>query len=121
MPCLAGCDDDPVLGGPCAYQDTPGTARIVSVEPAPDDGRDYCPDAVRVTFDFIPDSGSGAVSGRELHIGSGTHPPRAWVDSSGLAVGSEHPAVRSDITMGTCSPRIIKLTDVDYQAAWDAC
>lgn len=109
-------------GGGCRYADTPGTASILSVE-TPPTGENACPrDPVQVTFRFTPTDASLPVTASfALTIGDGKHPPRAWVTASGLGVGTVHPAVRSRITEGTCTPLIIVLTDVDHAAANAAC
>jgi hypothetical protein len=100
----------------CAYRDTPGTARITSN----DAGSGACTSPVVVLFDFTPNDPSKAslaVTGVRVQVGEGVDPSRAWVDASGLSVGSVHPATRSDETHGSCSPREINLDGVDYTTA----
>lgn len=118
-----GSDDEPI-GGPCTYAETPGTAQIVAVGAAPDDEHRCDDDPVQVLFDFVPDDPADLVHVaqlRALTVEAGAHPPRAWVEASGLTVGSVHPAVRSDALTGSCTPVVFELTDVDYAAGTAAC
>ncbi len=106
------------------YVDTPGTARIASVQAAPADQANCALAPVRVLFDFTPtDPGASglAATAVPLTVGSGYNPPGAWVTSSGLTVGSEHPAIRSDQAAGPCTPVVFELTDVDAAAGLAAC
>ncbi|HET8538982.1 MAG TPA: hypothetical protein VFL83_03820 [Anaeromyxobacter sp.] len=119
----AGCTTTEGVGRCGPYADTPGTARIASVETAPPGESSCTNDPVRVLFDFAPQDPARtdlAATAVPLTIGSGQHPPRAWVTSSGLTVGSEHPAVRSD-QQGPCPPVTFRLTDVDAAAALPLC
>ncbi len=121
---VAACGTETRIGACGTYTDTPGTASIVSVETAPANEYDCANDPVRVLFDFTPtdpQAASLAASGVKLTIGAGMNPPRAWVTSSGLTVGSDHPAVRSDQPVGPCSPVVWKLTAADYGAGLAAC
>jgi len=121
LACALGTASCGLPGSGCRYADTPGTAVILSIGPAPG-GTNACPrDPVAVLFRFSPTNSTQAPIDRSISIGDGKHPPRAWVESSGLTVGSAHPAIRSDSVAGACSPLVIKLTDVDYGAANDAC
>lgn len=121
---LGACGSDDGVGRCGAYHDTPGTARITSVGPAPANEYRCEADPVRVLFDFEPDDPARAelaATGVPLTVGAGAHPPRAWVEGSGLTVGSEHPAVRSDQPGGPCTPIVFALADVDYAAGLQAC
>jgi hypothetical protein len=112
---LGGCGGN--IGGDCTYVQTPGTATIVSVESS--DG--WCADAVVVTFDFVADDGAADVQTGTITIAAGDDPPLSWVEDEGLTEGSTHDMVREDIDKGTCSPLLYTLTNVDYDAALDAC
>lgn len=122
---LAACTTEREGVGRCGvYSDTSGTARITSLGPAPEGEYQCDADPVEVLFDFQPDDPAKAglaATGRSLTVGSGAHPPRAWVEASGLTVGSGHPAVRSDQPTGACSPVVFELTDLDYEAGANAC
>ena len=123
---LSGCPlvDDPIVGGPCEYDDTPGTATIVSVQDADPAGNNCANDPVEVIFDFTPDDAGAAdlaATGWHLTISAGENPPRAWVEDEGLTEGSEHSAIRRDITQGTCTPILYEFTEVDYDAGVAAC
>lgn len=121
-----GCGrrDEPLIGTCGAYTQTPGTARVTAIESAPAGGHSCAKDPVRVLFDFTPtetSKASLAASGVPLTIGSGENPPRAWVTASGITVGSDLPATRSDQSAGPCSPLVFTLTSVDYLAGVAAC
>ena len=118
-----------LIGGPCSYAKFPGLATIVSVEPAPPDAYN-CDNAVEVTFDFVPHNPADLGlymnpgwpdQGRKLTTIGGANPSLEWVELMGLTVGSIHPAVRMEITEGTCTPVIHKLLDIDYATANDYC
>jgi hypothetical protein len=117
---LSGC------GGHCEYEDIPGKARIVSVDPAPMTGANCKMERVKVVFDFFPDDPSEddlVEKGWVLTTGvPELNPPRSWVESSGLTVGSEHPAIRSEITQGSCPPtRDIYLTGLGPAPEEEGC
>lgn len=125
---LAAASINPIFppwdGGPCKYVDTPGVATIVSVESADPDALNCTNDPVEVIFDYQPDdpaSADLAVTGRRLKISEGVNPPREWVESEGLIVGSQHVCIRRDITSGTCTPLLFEFADVDYEAGIDLC
>ena len=61
------------------------------------------------------------MSGARLTISEGVNPPRQWVESEGLTVGSQHVCTRRDISSGTCSPLLFDFTDVDYAAGVALC
>ena len=120
---LAGCGH-PVVGKCGAHSDTEGTAHITSIASAPAGESNCQNDPVKVLFDFIPhDPGNVglAASGIPLTVGQGSNPPRAWVMSSGLSVGSDHPAIRSDQPVGPCSPVVYRFLDLDMAAGLSAC
>lgn len=109
-------------GGPCEYRRTTGTARVTAIQSSA--GGNACSNGVNVLFDFTPSDATQtelAATNVEILVGDGKSPPRSWVESSGLTVGSVHPATRSDMTSGSCSPMIISLDDVDYAAGTNAC
>src|SRR5512138_303200 len=84
-----GCDGPPPPGACGPYADTPGTARIASIDPAPANEANCTRTPVRVRFDFTPsDPGRPELAARgvPLTIGAGYNPPQDWVVSSGLAV-----------------------------------
>ncbi len=116
-----------VIGGPCSYNEFPGRAVITSVTPAPDGG---CIDAVYVEFNFIPDDPNALElyvfpnwpdTGQFLTVGDGKHPNATWAELQGLTVGSIHPAIRMEISDGTCTPVIFKFLDVDYSSYAEYC
>jgi hypothetical protein len=105
----------------CEYQHTAGVARVTAIQAPSING---CSNGVDVVFDFTPSDGlkaDVAATGVRLLVGGGLSPAKAWVEASGLSVGSDHPATRSDVVRGGCSPLEITLDDVDYRAGANAC
>ncbi len=124
---VGGCSSAREIGACGTYVDTPGTAFVTAVQPAPP-GENNCPnDPVKVTFDFIPDEPSQAakaINGWSVTIGDGKNPPSAAVAACQLGVGSSHPAVRSDEQGGSCTPVVVTLSDLggaECQAALGTC
>ena len=114
------------VGGPCTYTDIPGTAKIVSVKPAPADGYN-CGKNAEVTFDFSPSDPAAASSyripnmkdtGRHYTVGGGMNPPKAWVDEQGLTEGSQQSCIRSEETAGTCTPVIFSFPKIS-KTGWE--
>ena len=120
---LTGCVWN-LVGGICTYKTVTGTAVIVSVEDAPTNGFNCNDDSVVVVFDFTPDDQTDVDAnddGQELTIGSGMNPPRTWINSNGLTVGSSHNCTRKKIQTGTCTPLIFEFTDLNYEDAQAVC
>lgn len=106
---------------PCTYTETAGTA-VVTYVSGTDSGMNDCADEPReVGLAFIPEGSDEATVTATLTVGDGANPPLSWLEAEGLTEGSEHPAVLKEIIEGTCTPTIIELTDVDYEAGTDAC
>ena len=125
---LAACIAQTRGIGACGeYVDTPGTATIRAVDAAPAGEYNCTNDPVMIAFDFVPDDSAlsaRAATGWPMMIGSGANPPSSAVAACGLAVGSSHPAVRQDALSGSCTPVLIKLSDLggaECQAALDSC
>jgi hypothetical protein len=120
---LAACGADAT--GKCgAYTDSAGTLTVTAVAAAPATEYNCAKDPVAVTFSFAPSDPAQAAltaSDARLTIGSGQNPPSAWVTSSGLTVGSTHPAVRSDQATGACTPVVYRVSDLDIAAGLAAC
>lgn len=117
----------PRIGGPCTYKDIPGTATIVSVEAAPSDEYN-CANAVKVTFDFVPNDPAAIAgyrfptwkdTGNSFTISGGMNPPKNWAMEQGLTAGSEHACVRSEITGGTCTPVGFSFPEINKEG-WEA-
>jgi len=118
------CGNFLLWGGPCGYIDTSGTATIASVVAGDPNDLNCSNDPVVVTFDFEPDDPNNAklaVNGVQLRISEGVNPPREWVESEGLAVGSQHDCVRRDITTGTCTPLLFEFPKVAYETGIELC
>lgn len=117
---LIGCDD----GGECDYDEFAGTCTITNWQDAVDSGYSCTADTVEVTFDFVPTQSDGeSVTGREYMVGSGTiyNPPRAWLESVGLTVGTSHDCTRSWATSGSCTPEMFSFNDIDEESFNDYC
>ena len=119
----------PPVGGPCPYVDIPGIARIVSVEKAP--STEYnCADAVKVTFDFVPNDPAAVDhyrhpswkdTGNSFTLSRGMNPPKTWVLERGLIVGSEHACVRSESTAGACTPVMFTFPEINMEGWQKSC
>ena len=125
---LDGCSDD-IVGGPCPYTDFPGTATIRTVTPDNSIDRN-CENDVIIVFDFAPDDSSDVDSyrfpawpdtGRTFDLISGGSVPDRWAEKEGLTPGSEHPCIRREIRVGSCSPLIFEFPDVDITDWPDYC
>ena len=127
---LVACGDDsrgtPLDGGNCEYVDHLGTITVVSTDPA-DPGGNNCRDAVEVVFDFESAGTAGYVfpewpdEGNRITVGDGKNPPAPWVTEKGLVPGSVHAAIRREIVIGTCTPVLFELTDLELDGWEDDC
>jgi hypothetical protein len=110
--CIPGCE--------CTTDRTFGTARITSVEPASPDMADCTNDPVEVMLEFTSEDGD-VIRNVSLVVGEIYTPPRAWVESEGLTVGSVHPAYLDEITGGSCQGTGVTLQGVNDYAAGTSC
>ena len=118
---LCGCagsavSNHPVVGGPCAYKDIPGWARIVSIQTAPPKAHNCPNDPVEVRFDFIPADPSLEAKQAEdltLTVGGGMNPARSYVAAKGIVKGKTYRCVRREITKGTCTPVLYTFPKID--------
>jgi hypothetical protein len=111
------------VGGPCKYDDHPGTATITRIEKTEASKQQkgvtgY--EGFEVRFTFKPDAalkdGRGAKAATWEHlfqIGSGTYPGPEYLKKYKLEVGKTFRGTMSVITSGTCTPVIVKLDGVD--------
>jgi len=118
------------VGGPCKYNEIPGTCLITSVKKASPDQNNCPKDPVEVLFAFAPNDKKAPAqyrfpkwqdSNQHLTIGDGKNPPRKWVVDQGLFEGAAKICKRTEITQGTCTPVIFKFVDVDYSNANNLC
>ena len=123
----AGCAERSV-GGPCAYEDTPGKAVITAVGGADPDEANCAREPRAVLFDFIPDKPrtrwrfpNWGTSGQRLTVAGGMNPPASWLRSQKVRVGAELSCVRREIVKGTCTPVVYEFPDLDMAAAAEAC
>jgi hypothetical protein len=109
--------DNSLVGGPCTYISTQGTATINSLNSASTNSNNCNNNPVVVVFDFTPDNPANANDAtdknRVLTVGDGKNPPLNYVLNKGLTIGSTHPCTRQNITNGACTPIIFNFTDVD--------
>ena len=132
--CISGgcCDEEPF--DKWHYIETPGTATILAVRDADPELYNCDNDPVEVLYEFAPDDpnaephpeipwGYTVEDGWHLTIGGGASPPREWVESESLTVGSQHRCIRRHLTHPTAMPSPVTFffPDLDYDAAIDAC
>jgi hypothetical protein len=126
---LLGCFFQPcgaapqIVGGPCKYDDHPGTAtitKIVKTEASKQQSGSTGYEGFEVHLTFKPDSelkdGLGAKAAKWEHlfqIGSGTYPGPKYLEKYKLAARKTYRGTMSVITSGTCTPVIIKLDGVN--------
>ena len=112
-----------VVGGPCKYDDHPGTATITRIEKSEaskqQSGRTGY-EGFEVYLTFKPDAalkdglGPKAATWEHLfQIGSGTYAGPEYLKKYNLAVGKTFRGTMSVISSGTCTPVSIKLDGVD--------
>lgn len=121
---LSSCGVKPDhVGGPCTYDDYPGTATITKIEKTENSKQQsgvtgY--EGFEVLFTFKPDVplkdslGAQAATWEHLYqIGSGTYPGPEYLKKYQLEVGKTFRGTMSIIKSGTCTPVIMKLDGVD--------
>jgi hypothetical protein len=116
---LPSCDDNPMPGGRCTYNEFPGTARIREV--MPDTLNETCSNAMFVYCDFSPDDPNAPDKYKfpsfsdtnQLFQLSGYQPPASWLAAQGIEAGSEFPCIRKEITSGTCEPYKFEFPTID--------
>lgn len=113
-----------VVGGPCAYKDIPGWARVVSIRAAPAKANN-CPNhPVVVRFDFIPDDPkltSKQAQDLTLTVAGGMNPARAYITAKGIAKGKTYRCVRREIMQGTCTPVLYTFPKIDLSDFGQSC
>jgi hypothetical protein len=129
-------DDGGWIGGPCQYNEIPGTATIVSIESADSDDGNLCDNgSVSVRYEFVPDDDSLSAEQvdvsrwgfnperhHQLQIAEiGFLPTQACIDALGIEVGSELSMVRSIIEVGVCTPVIDSFPELDTSSCVDMC
>jgi hypothetical protein len=114
----------PFVGGPCAYTDIPGWARVVSIQAAPPKAHNCPNDPVEVRFDFIPADPSLEAKQAEdltLTVGAGMNPARSYVAAKGIVKGKTYRCVRREITKGTCTPVLYTFPKIDLSDFEQSC
>ena len=110
-------DSAPVVGGgSCQYHDYSVIAKIVSIVNKPTRN---CKKAVEVKYKFNEKSVLPRYLNSETiySINDETHGmgiSKEYALNKGLTIGSLHDVKISELTRGTCSPTIIKFTDIDF-------
>ena len=120
-----GDHDTGIVGGPCSYTDTPGTATVISINNA-DPGLSNCKNnPVEVIFNFASDDPTKANdrtdNNQHIVVGAGANPPRDYAINKGLTVGSVHQCIRQDETHGTCTPLGFTFPGIDFSDYGTAC
>jgi hypothetical protein len=108
-----------MVGGPCTYEDFPGTATIVSVRkmPRPQSGLPYAP--MKVLFTFAPAPGQPGqameFAGRPqpLTLSGGLAPGPRFARKYGIRPGASFPCAMHLIRTGTCSPVVFSFQGLD--------
>lgn len=122
IPC-GSCKGDnqsstPLVGGPCTYTDTPGSATIMSMSNANPSLYNCKNNPVEVIFNFTPDDSSKANDATDknqsLTVGAGANPPRDYAINKGLTVGSVHQCIRQNETSGACTPWGFTFPSIDF-------
>ena len=106
----------------CYYKEIPGIATIKEIKKADPSEYNCKNDPVTVVFDFAPnDSSLKKSNDHHLTIGAGMNPPRKWVQQQKITEESEHPCIRKEISIGTCTPVVFKFTKLDFNDALNMC
>lgn len=117
-----GKDNQMLTGGACTYKEVKGQAKITKIMAANPAGYN-CKDGVEVYFSFTPDDPAAVKrylfpgksdQGQRLTVGAGMNPPKSWVDSKGLTVGSAHRCIRKELIQGTCTPVLFEFPEIDF-------
>ncbi len=95
-----GSSDSRLVGGPCTFDSMQGTAKFTALNTVPG--------GVEAYFDFTPDDPKALPrftndKNRMLYLGSRL-PSSGELSSNGITVGAIFPAIREEITSGTCAP-----------------
>ena len=117
---VLSCDEDsPMPGGPCSYNDFPGTGLIREI--IADTLNETCSNEMIVYFDFTPDDPNAPDyyrfpnfpdTSQIFHL-LGYRPPASWLEAQGLGVDSVFSCVRREIIFGTCSPYAFEFRGID--------
>jgi hypothetical protein len=99
--CGTGNNNDDVIGGPCTYNNIPGTANIISIGTVTG--------GVAVSFVFTPTDPNvtpkyGEGNNGTLFTAGGSLPSAGLISLNGITLGETFPAVREEINTGTCTP-----------------
>lgn len=110
------CSNIPVespQGGACSYNKFEGTAKIISIKPAPSTGYN-CPDKpMQILFEFTPSDLSDrqkykftnfSDKSARMTINDGANPSQLWIKNNKIEVGKKYKCFRTEITKGTCTP-----------------
>jgi len=123
---MLNCDEERI--GACHYESIPGTATILSVEPA-SEGSYACIDPVDVVFVFMPDDPSAPedylfpqyADTSYLTVGAGMLPPAEWVTIQNIIVGDQYECERKEDHGGSCPPVVFDVTGIDFSDWADYC
>ncbi|WP_243309974.1 hypothetical protein [Fundidesulfovibrio agrisoli] len=105
------------VGGPCTYQEHPGTATIVSVTALPRTSPEaYQPHRILFTFQAQPMIADPLYAPGKVHemtLTGGAAPGGKFVEKYGIAQGRKIPAAIRLIRGGTCTPVLFRFQGID--------
>ncbi|WP_243366280.1 hypothetical protein [Fundidesulfovibrio soli] len=105
------------VGGPCTYQEHPGTATIVSVTALPRTSPEaYQPHRVLFTFQAEPMLADPLYAPGKVHemtLTGGAAPGRKFLEKYGIKQGRKIPAEIRLIRGGTCTPVLFRFQGID--------
>ncbi|MFP5238863.1 MAG: hypothetical protein ACLGQW_03440 [Acidobacteriota bacterium] len=104
-------------GGPCSYEEHPGTATIVSVTALPRTSPEaYQPHRILFTFQAEPMLADPLYAPGKVHemtLTGGAAPGRKFVEKYGITQGRKIPTVIRLIRGGTCTPVLFRFQGID--------
>ena len=123
---MLSCNEERI--GACHYESIPGTATILSVDPASESSY-ACIDPVDVIFVFTPDDPSAPEEylfpqypdTSNLTVGAGMLPPMEWVIIQNIVVGNQYDCERMEDHGGACPPVVFELSGIDFSHWADYC
>ena len=105
------------IGGPCSYEEHPGTATIVSVTALPRTSSEaYQPHRILFTFQAEPMIADPLYAPGKVHemtLTGGAAPGAKFVEKYGITQGRKIPASIRLIRGGTCTPVLFKFQGID--------
>ena len=125
--CTGTTSNTPV-GGPCTYNDIPGTATIIS-NTTPTNSNSCFNNPVEVVYNFTPTDPNAVNNYRfsnwpdtsQIFLIYGLNPSSSCAASQNLITGSTHSAIRKEGLTGGCTPVVFEITDVNITQCYSTC